>query len=334
MPLHSISIVRSTHRFLTCLTLAGSLMGCQMLRETVYDERGVREVVEEEQIHGAKHVDLVFLLDPTRKRDTHDSLGNSGQAIKFSLDVDRAVAVFGHAENNQTANLVGIKQCVAAKAPVRKVTLTETETNVRTVEITLNPDGSEAGRSAKKPKTTTTRSFNRGPALVNSQICGPAQVMANRRNTILTRLREASDQACSDYLNALSQFESDIGFGSNLLASALGIAGGIATGPASILSASAGGVSGLSSGLTDSYLNGRSIGTIQKAIKSERIRIGTKLSTGTTKSISDYTIADGLNDAGSYHRACTLLTGLDVIDNVVEKDQQDAKTERADAPKS
>lgn len=334
MPLYPISVAHCIYRYLIGLILASSLAGCQSLRETIYDERGVREVVEDEQVLGASHVDLVFLLDPTRKRDIHDSLGNSAQDVKFSLDVDRALAVFGHTENNETSNLVAVKQCAPAQAAVRKVTLTETETSVRTIEITLNADGSESGRSAKKPKTTTTRSFNRGPALVIPQICGETQVMTNRRNTILKRLREASDQACSDYLNALSQFESDIGFGSNLLASALGIAGGIATGPASILSASAGGVSGLSSGLTDSYLNGRSIGTIQKAINTERIRIGTEISTGTAKSISDYTMADGLNDAGRYHRACTLLTGLDAVDKAVEKDQQEAEAAKADAPKN
>ncbi|MBW0150470.1 MAG: hypothetical protein KXJ53_04595 [Phenylobacterium sp.] len=140
-----------------------------------------------------------------------------------------------------------------------------------------------------------------------------------RRNRILHRLIAASDTNCGIFAENLYGVQATANFGLGSLATVLGGAGAIVSGvdAARTLSGLSSMASGVRAEANEDFFRQQWVEALTKAISSERDRLRTEMQSNAKASISAYPVEAAVADAIRYNNACSLVAGLQKVNEAV-----------------
>ena len=340
-----------------CLTLPilsiVALAGCTNPLDLAYGNSGVPNTVVSGQEKDLRRLDLAVMLDPQQMRN---KIPVTGGITNTDADVIRARMAFGAYENNFPEYLeqartegwtiadwekIGRKQVRAGKdeglvdcSPNGRThgvfdQLTKTKMSVtikRTrVDTVMNTDGKKVfikGPNEDKHGEIKVEVV-RPPKVEWANLCELERRQIQRRNEIVDQLIAASDTNCSRYLNALSEYQSDVNLFGSLAAVGLGIAGSLVSGGSQVLAAAAGATAAIPVAFNEAKFRGAAFETVSKTINDQRASIANEIKKKYRIAPSDYTITAALKDANSYHRTCSIEFGLRLANTAVEKHEFD-----------
>ena len=145
--------------------------------------------------------------------------------------------------------------------------------------------------------------------------------LKERRNRVQDRIMAASNQRCARYKQFLKRFDSynNVFFGA-ITTGAAGL-GAIFT-PASTVAALSGAAaisSGIRSEVNDTLFQEKTIQVLTSGFEDQRKVIRKKITNYQACDIKTYSVETAIGDAIKYHDACSLITGLEVVAENVER---------------
>lgn len=139
-----------------------------------------------------------------------------------------------------------------------------------------------------------------------------------RRNRLQDRLLAASEQRCGAYKIYLRRFQSYTQATAGIVSTIFAGAGAISTGGATNIFAGLAGVSsGIGAEISQSFFANLASYVIVPGIDSRRIEIKRTIG-DSRKTISEYTVEAAIQDAASFHAACTLEAGLEKAQDLIK----------------
>lgn len=141
------------------------------------------------------------------------------------------------------------------------------------------------------------------------------------RNRIQDRLILASNDGCEAFKTVLKRKQADRNFEFGTATVLFGAAGAVATGAqaAKNLAALAGASGGIRAEYNRDFFSDVAAHVITKGINSRRKEMLGGIVAGQAKPIQDYTLEAALSDAVVFHRACSLVGGLEYAEGAIAK---------------
>lgn len=300
------------------LAVGGQLSACAWVRDGIYGERGVRDVVQSGQVGSAGQVDLAFLLDPEGMRFSPGPGGSAATpsmmtAFEHDSEIDRALFFFEKPRNNRVGDMS--TACIALPGPERFATVTIDLQQQQVGQQRVNGQNQPVGDPMNlRTVSRTEKVALTPPGPQQPPKCTQALIQQKRRNEITERLIAASEFQCERYKDFLTQIDADVAFGAGVAISGLTAAAALVDGASQILAAAAGGVAASAVAISESYFNNRAIGAVLQAIDTDRIEIRNEIRMSLRRPVNRYTMAQALGDINRFHYACSLRAGVDTLE--------------------
>ena len=144
-----------------------------------------------------------------------------------------------------------------------------------------------------------------------------------RRNSVRSRLLDASYNECEHFLDELRQEQAGFNFALGSLTSTLGGVGAIVTGAgvARAFSGAAAIVSGVRAEGNDANFRQLTAEVIARGIETRRSELLETINPRRNLPIESYTVEDAVADAVKYHSVCSLISGLQQASKQVQLSQ-------------
>ncbi len=225
--------------------------------------------------------------------------------------------------NKNETNIAGAGDLFKENTPFSSLSLSETEagfTELDYCELIRQHSHGIVASTAQKESTESTESKESKKNCAIPAALSAVQY-AKARNEIQDYVLAASNQKCGHYMRVLYGHRGDTEVFWGGLSTLLAGAGAVLTNvqSAQALSAGAAVSSGIRSELSQAYFANLAMEVITAGIHTRRAEILTKIKEDRKAENSSYTIPGAVGDALRYHAACSVLVGLEVASQAIER---------------
>jgi hypothetical protein len=141
-----------------------------------------------------------------------------------------------------------------------------------------------------------------------------------RRNEALSSLIAASNDKCGQYVQFLQQYQGNVRSSTGILSQATAILATISSGgTAQGFAATSGIASGVGTSLQQAHFQNQTVAMLTKAFDSRRSEMLRNMDGLMQCSVDQYPFARGFADVQNYHRACSIVVGLEEAQEAVEE---------------
>ncbi len=225
--------------------------------------------------------------------------------------------------NKNETNIAGAGDLFKENTPFSSLSLSETEagfTELDYCELIRQHSHGIVASTAQKESTESTESKESKKNCAIPAALSAVQY-AKARNEIQDYVLAASNQKCGHYMRVLYGHRGDTEVFWGGLSTLLAGAGAVLTNvqSAQALSAGAAVSSGIRSELSQAYFANLAMEVITAGIHTRRNEILNNIKKDRQAADNSYTIPGAVGDALRYHAACSVLVGLEVASQAIER---------------